>query len=158
MGTKGSFLGGRMPGWEVDYSLPCSAGLWNEWSLMVSYMQIYLKTVVFWGSTLWSDFFLCSDTLDGCTASIFIVWSSLHGYWRDIRHDTTGCANPKDHPHFDNCHENLKNFVSEEGNKFKNTSWLALTVNCNNMSDINTTAWVLFMRVHTSRTGEDEGV
>jgi len=26
------------------------------------------------------------------------------------------------------------------------------------MSDINTAAWVLFMRVHTPWTGEDEGV
>jgi hypothetical protein len=27
----------------------------------------------------------------------------------DIRHNTTGCTNPKDHPHFDNnCHENSK--------------------------------------------------
>jgi len=149
-----------MPGWEADCSLPCSAGLWNEWRLMVSYMQTYMNSdSCLSGFYIVKCFFPCRDTLDGWTASIFSVWSNLHGYWRDIRHKTTGCTNPKDNPHFDNnCHENQKNFVSEEGNKLKNTLWLALAINCNMMSDINTTAWVLFMRVHTPWPGEDEDV
>jgi len=60
---------------------------------------------------------------------------------------------PKRQLHFNNCLENLKNFVSEEGNKLKNTSLLALAVNCNKMSDINTTAWVLFMSSHPLNWG-----
>jgi hypothetical protein len=52
----------------------------------------------------------------------------------------------------------VKNFVSEKGHKFKNTSWLAWAVNCTKMSVTLVQLSGLFMRVHAPWAGEDENV